>query len=67
VEGQPIKEDSKAALIEWHAYHGAEWLDKLQMAWMYGRYDGFSTSNVSSSLQQLRNTNGHSIIAAITA
>ena len=68
LEGQPINEDAKAALIEWHAYHGAEWLDKLLwQAWYHGRYDGFSHSNVSSVLQQLRNTNGHSVIAAITA
>ena len=68
LEGQPIDEEAKQALIEWHAYHGTEWLDKLLwQAWFNGRYDGFSTSNVSSTLQRLRNTNGHSVIKAITA
>jgi hypothetical protein len=42
-------------------------LDNLYTAWMYGRYDGFSNSNVSGDLQILRNTNGHSILRLLTA
>ena len=57
----------RASLQEWHDYHGAEWLENLQMAWWNGRYDGFSSSNVSGWLQQLRNTNGHSIVRLLTA
>jgi hypothetical protein len=67
LEGQPISEEAKQALIAWHAYHGAEWLEALQMAWMYGRYDGFAHKNESGTLQRLRNTNGHSVIAALIA
>lgn len=57
----------RASLQKWHDYHGAEWLDNLHTAWMYGRYDGFSSSNVSGNLQILRNTNGHSVIKLLTA
>ena len=57
----------RASLQEWHDYHGAEWLENLQMAWWNGRYDGFSSSNVSGWLQQLRNTNGHAIVRLLTA
>jgi hypothetical protein len=57
----------RASLQEWHDYHGAEWLENLYTAWMYGRYDGFTGSNVSGDLQILRNTNGHSIVRLLTA
>jgi len=61
-----MSSDARNALQEWHDYHGADWLESLQMAWMYGRYDGFSNSNVSGDLQILRNTYGHSIIRLLT-
>lgn len=61
-----INEDIKAALLEWFMYHGTEWLNKLIWeAWTNGRYDGFSTSNVSSTLQQFRNTNGHAVLRTL--
>lgn len=62
-----IHPEIRASLQEWHDYHGSEWLDNLYTAWMNGRYDGFSSSNVSGWLQQLRNTNGHSIVRLLTA
>jgi hypothetical protein len=67
LEGIKLQPEIKASLQEWHDYHGAEWLDNLYTAWMYGRYDGFSNSNVSGDLQILRNTNGHSILRLLTA
>lgn len=67
LEGVKLHPEIRASLQEWHDYHGAEWLENLQMAWWNGRYDGFSSSNVSGNLQILRNTNGHSIIGLLTA
>jgi hypothetical protein len=57
----------RSSLQEWHDYHGAEWLENLYTAWMNGRYDGFTISNVSGWLQQLRNTNGHAIVRLLPA
>jgi hypothetical protein len=67
LEQVKLQSEIRASLQEWHDYHGAEWLDNLYTAWMYGRYDGFSNSNVSGDLQILRNTNGHSILRLLTA
>lgn len=61
-----IPEATKAALVEWYAYHKNKWRDNLVfVAWCSGRYDGFSRSDVASTLQQLRNTNGHAIVAML--
>lgn len=62
-----MSSDARNALQQWHDFHKCEWLENLYTAWMYGRYDGFSNSNVSSDLQQLRNTYGHSVIKLLTA
>jgi hypothetical protein len=67
LDGVKLHPEIRASLQEWHDYHGAEWLENLQMAWWNGRYDGFSSSNVSADLQMLRNTNGHSVIKLLTA
>ena len=58
---------TRESLQKWHDHHKAEWLENLQTAWMYGRYDGFSDSNVSSDLQMLRNTGGRNVIKLLTA
>ena len=58
---------AREALQKWHAYHGIAWLENLHTAWMYGRYDGFMNSNVSSDLQQLRNTYGHAVLKLLMA
>jgi len=62
-----LHHEIRDSLQKWHDHHGAEWLENLYTAWMYGRYDGFSSSNVSGNLQILRNTNGHSVIKLLTA
>jgi hypothetical protein len=62
-----MSSDARNALQQWHDYHKCDWLENLHFAWMYGRYDGFSDSNVSGDLQQLRNTYGHSVIKLLTA
>ena len=62
-----MSSDARNALQQWHDYHKCDWLENLYTAWMYGRYDGFSDSNVSSDLQQLRNTYGQSVIQLLTA
>lgn len=62
----PISAETKKALADWHAYHGAEWLENLvYQGWMNGRYDGDSMFQYSSALQQLRNTNGHEVLAIL--
>lgn len=66
LHGLPISDEIKDALIQWHAYHGEEWMDRLlYQAWFCGRYDGFSGTNVESTLQRLRNTNGHEVLEQI--
>ena len=67
LDGVKLNPEIRDSLQKWHDYHGAEWLENLQMAWWNGRYDGFSSSNVSADLQMLRNTNGHSVIKLLTA
>ena len=67
LEGVKLHPEIRDSLQKWHDHHGAEWLENLQMAWWNGRYDGFSSSNVSGWLQQLRNTNGHEIVRLLTA
>ena len=67
LENIHMSSDARSALQQWHDYHKCDWLENLQRAWWHGRYDGFSTSNVSSDLQQLRNTYGHSVIKLLTA
>lgn len=59
-------QEHREALVEWMLYHGAEWLDKLvYQGWFNGRYDGFTGTNVESTLQRLRNTCGHEVLALI--
>jgi len=62
----PITEDQRQALIKWHAYHGKEWLENLLWkGWFSGRYEGFGNDwEVTSSLQTLRNNNGHEVLAS---
>jgi hypothetical protein len=62
-----MSDDARNALQQWHDFHKCEWLENLYTAWVYGNYDGFSNSNVSSDLQQLRNTYGHAVIKLLTS
>lgn len=62
----PIDEDTREALVRWHAYHGTEWLENLVwQGWFSGRYDGDSLYNYAGLLQRLRNTNGHEVLAML--
>ena len=66
LEGLPVNDETKEALKAWFAWHGREWRDKLlYQAWMYGRYDCPPNNDVSSTLQRLRNTNGHRVLEMI--
>jgi hypothetical protein len=67
LDGVNMSSDARNALQQWHDHHGIAWLENLHTAWMWGRYDGFMNSNVSSDLQQLRNTYGHAVIKLLTA
>ena len=67
LEGVKLHPEIRDSLQKWHDHHGAEWLENLYTAWMNGRYNGVSSSNVSADLQMLRNTNGHSVIKLLTA
>jgi hypothetical protein len=67
LEQVKLHPEIRDSLQKWHDHHGAEWLDNLYTAWMNGRYDGFTGSNVSGDLQILRNTNGYSVIKLLTA
>jgi len=53
------------ALIQWHDTFRASWREALFTAWYTGNYGRFSTTNVSSILQRLRNTNGQDTLAQI--
>ena len=50
-----LNEIYKDALREWHLTYRAQWSQKLQSAWYTGNYSDFRNSNVSSTLQKLRN------------
>ena len=54
---------TRAALVAWYNTHGREWLEKLRHAWFTGNY-GYSCPE-SSTLQQLRNTNGREIVETL--
>ena len=62
-----LPSDIRESLQKWHDHHKVEWLENLYFAWMYGRYDGFSSSMVSGDLQILRNTDGHNVIKLLMA
>lgn len=51
------------ALCEWINAYGNEWKELLYQAWINGNYRSFRNTNTESSLQKLRNTNGHEAIA----
>lgn len=62
----PTTAEVKAALVEWFAYHHAEWKNALYTAWIRGYYGSrFSNTNVASTLQSFRNTNGFEAISKI--
>lgn len=63
LERLPITDETKEALVAWYESHGVEWRDALHSAWINGNY-GYSCAD-SGTLQRLRNTNGHAVIARI--
>lgn len=63
LERLPITDETKDALVAWFESHGTEWRDELERAWYNGNY-GYSCAD-SGTLQRLRNTNGHAVIARI--
>jgi len=66
LERLPISDETKEALVKWHAYHGTEWREALYSAWFNGAYNGFGNDwNVTGTLQRFRNTNGHEVVSRI--
>lgn len=43
-----------APLLKAKAYYGKDWRNKLDIAWMYGRYGGIDPET-ASTLQSIRN------------
>ena len=64
VAGRPVPAETRQALVAWFADHGTKWAEELGTAWMYSRY-GYNHD--SGALQQLRNNNGHKVLALLTA
>lgn len=66
LEGLPINDDIKGALVAWYTSHGKDWKIELCNAWCNGNY-GYTgrQGNVSGILQCFRNTNGHDVIHRI--
>ena len=62
VDGRPVPEEAKKALVQWYAEHGKQWTRELYTAWQYCRY-GYNHD--SGTLQRLRNTNGHEVISLL--
>lgn len=66
IKDVPTTKEVKAALVEWFAYHHAEWKTALYTAWINGNYGGrFANTDVASILQAFRNTNGHEVLNKI--
>ena len=59
-------EATREALLEWYSTHRAAWHRELRGAWYSGNYGRFSSNDVSSILQRLRNHfDGHYVIDQI--
>lgn len=60
-----VSEETIEALAKWQESEGCQWKDALYTAWHNGNYRSFRNTNVESTLQRFRNTNGYEVLAKL--